>query len=186
LGSLLALASPIRRRADLQLKGVECPQLDNQYSVFQRSWFCIAPIVLYASFGPSYKNAIAQDGLPTTEAAEQTAPTSTPNSSVSTDPSPQTNERAETQEETNKNKKESRGAIVVAPIPISSPAVGSGVVLVGGYIFPFRMADKVSPPSTIGAAGLFTDSGSRGLAVEESFTSSRIRITSRRSTFAAT
>jgi outer membrane protein assembly factor BamA len=34
-----------------------------------------------------------------------------------------------------------------------------------GYIFPFSTKDKVSPPSTIGAAGLVTDNGSRGFAV---------------------
>jgi hypothetical protein len=58
-----------------------------------------------------------------------------------------------------------RGAFVVAPLPISSPAVGSGIVPVLGYIFPFSTNDKVSPPSTIGAAGLITNNGSRGFAV---------------------
>jgi outer membrane protein assembly factor BamA len=57
------------------------------------------------------------------------------------------------------------GAFVVAPLPISSPAVGSGIVPVLGYIFPFSTKDKVSPPSTIGAAGLFTNNGSRGFAI---------------------
>jgi hypothetical protein len=55
--------------------------------------------------------------------------------------------------------------IVVAPLPISSPAIGSGMTPVLGYIFPFNKHDKVSPPSTIGVAGLFTDNGSRGFAV---------------------
>ena len=55
--------------------------------------------------------------------------------------------------------------IVVAPLPISSPALGSGMTPVLGYIFPFSKHDKVSPPSTIGVAGLFTDNGSRGFAV---------------------
>jgi outer membrane protein assembly factor BamA len=54
---------------------------------------------------------------------------------------------------------------VVAPIPISSPAVGSGIVPVLGYIFPFSTKDKVSPPSTIGVAGLITNNGSRGFVV---------------------
>src|SRR6202162_1630162 len=57
------------------------------------------------------------------------------------------------------------GAFVVAPLPISSPAIGSGIVPVLGYIFPFSSKDKVSPPSTIGAAGLITDNGSRGFAI---------------------
>jgi outer membrane protein assembly factor BamA len=34
-----------------------------------------------------------------------------------------------------------------------------------GYIFPFSTKDKVSPPSVVGVAGLFTNDGSRGFAV---------------------
>jgi hypothetical protein len=64
-----------------------------------------------------------------------------------------------------KKKLGGRGAFVVAPLPISSPAIGSGIVPVLGYIFPFSKNDKVSPPSTIGAAGLITDNGSRGFAI---------------------
>jgi hypothetical protein len=58
-----------------------------------------------------------------------------------------------------------RGAIVAAPLPIVSPAVGSGILPFLGYIFPFNKNDKVSPPSTVGAAGLITDNGSRGFGV---------------------
>src|SRR5205807_2883755 len=54
---------------------------------------------------------------------------------------------------------------VVAPIPMSSPAVGSGLIAGFGYIFTLSKNDKVSPPSTIGAAGLITDNGSRAFAV---------------------
>jgi outer membrane protein assembly factor BamA len=57
--------------------------------------------------------------------------------------------------------KEKRGSLVAAPIPISSPAIGSGVVLAGGYIFALRKSDKISQPSTIGGAVLITDNGSR-------------------------
>ena len=57
------------------------------------------------------------------------------------------------------------GSILVAPLPISSPAIGSGVVPILGYIFPISTKDKVSPPSVIGAAGLITDNGSRGFVV---------------------
>lgn len=62
-------------------------------------------------------------------------------------------------------KKEKRGAFVVAPLPLSSPAIGSGIVPVVGYIFQFSSKDKISPPSVIGAAGLVTDNGSRGFAL---------------------
>jgi hypothetical protein len=64
-----------------------------------------------------------------------------------------------------KEEKEKRGSIVAAPLPISSPAIGSGIIPVLGYIFPFSMKDKISPPSVVGAAGLITDNGSRGFAV---------------------
>lgn len=66
-------------------------------------------------------------------------------------------------------KKESRSSVVVAPIPISSPAIGTGLVLASGYIFPFKKSDTVSPPSVIGGAGLYTDNGSRGLALVGDF-----------------
>ena len=64
-----------------------------------------------------------------------------------------------------KAKKKKRGAIVIAPLPISSPAIGTGIVPVLGYIFPFSTKDKISPPSVIGGAGLVTDNGSRGFAL---------------------
>jgi hypothetical protein len=57
------------------------------------------------------------------------------------------------------------GAILVAPLPISSPAIGSGLVPVVAYIFPLSAKDKVSPPSVIGVAGFVTDNSSRGFAV---------------------
>jgi outer membrane protein assembly factor BamA len=62
-------------------------------------------------------------------------------------------------------KKKRRGEFVFAPIPTSSPALGSGVIPVVGYIFPLSRNDKASPPSVIGAAGLITNNGSRGFAV---------------------
>jgi len=87
-------------------------------------------------------------------------------------PPPKTNDESgqskaspeETQPKKNK-KLGGRGAIVVAPLPISSPAVGSGIVPVLGYIFPLSTRDKISPPSTIGVAGLITNNGSRGFAI---------------------
>jgi hypothetical protein len=58
---------------------------------------------------------------------------------------------------------EKRGSIVIAPIPVSSPAVGSGLILVGGYVFKLNRKDSLSPPSTVGAVGAFTNNGTRGL-----------------------
>jgi hypothetical protein len=70
--------------------------------------------------------------------------------------------RAEVQ---GKKKNKRRGSFVAAPLPISSPALGAGIVPVLGYIFPIGAEDHVSPPSVIGAAGLITNNGSRGFAV---------------------
>lgn len=58
------------------------------------------------------------------------------------------------------NKK--RGAIIAVPLPTSSPAIGTGVIPVAGYIFNLRKKDTVSPPSVIGMGGLVTNGGSRG------------------------
>ena len=60
------------------------------------------------------------------------------------------------------NKKPARGSWIIAPIPINSPAFGGGIILGVGYVFKVKMEDKLSPPSTIGAAGAWTSSGSRG------------------------
>ena len=75
----------------------------------------------------------------------------------------------EDQGNTQKSKPERRGAIVVAPIPISSPAIGTGGVVLGGYIFPLRKSDTVSLPSVVGGAVLATDNGSRGIALVGDF-----------------
>lgn len=85
-----------------------------------------------------------------------------------TNPSGQTKAEEQTQspeqEKTKKEKKQHRGSILLAPLPIVSPAIGSGFVPVVGYIFPFSKNDKVSPPSTIGASGLLTNNGTRAWA----------------------
>src|ERR1044072_9202285 len=63
-----------------------------------------------------------------------------------------------------KQKGEKRGSFIIAPIPISSPAFGSGLLLITAYVFKFDKNDDVSPPSWGGVAGAFTNNGSRGLA----------------------
>jgi len=74
---------------------------------------------------------------------------------------------------------EKRGEIVIAPIPISSPAIGSGLLLGFGYVFPLNKNDKVSPPSTIGGMGFRTNNESQGGAVLGTFNlrEDRYRIT---------
>jgi hypothetical protein len=86
--------------------------------------------------------------------------------SSQTDEDQSTNPMTSAQNDTPpKNKPEARGTFVVAPLPIASPALGSGIVPVFAYIFPFNRNDKTSPASTIGAAGLVTDNGSRAFAL---------------------
>lgn len=57
------------------------------------------------------------------------------------------------------------GAFVAVPVPISSPALGTGATVLAGYIFPLIAKDKVSPPSIIGGAGLFTNNGTRAFVI---------------------
>ncbi|HYJ48079.1 MAG TPA: BamA/TamA family outer membrane protein [Pyrinomonadaceae bacterium] len=64
-----------------------------------------------------------------------------------------------------KQKGEKRGSLVIAPIPISSPAFGSGLLLIVGYVFQFDKNDDVSSPSSVGLAGVFTSNGTRALAL---------------------
>src|SRR5262245_12063664 len=60
---------------------------------------------------------------------------------------------------------EKKGEWVFAPIPVRSPAIGAGLEWAVGYVSPLNKEDKVSPPSLAGVGGLFTNNGSRGLAV---------------------
>ena len=54
----------------------------------------------------------------------------------------------------------SKNEIVVAPFPISNPAIGSGLVVVGGYLFPLSKKDEASPDSMIGGGAFYTSNGS--------------------------
>jgi len=76
-------------------------------------------------------------------------------------------EAAEKKDEKGPKKKDKspRGSIVVAPLPLVSPAIGSGIIPIVGYIFPFSKNDKISPPSTVGAAGLITNNGTSGFGL---------------------
>ncbi len=81
-----------------------------------------------------------------------------------TPPAPEVKPQERTEKTATKNektKKEHRGSILIAPLPIVSPAIGTGLIPVVGYIFPFSKKDTVSPPSTIGGGGLITNNGTR-------------------------
>ena len=69
---------------------------------------------------------------------------------------------ASAQQNASLENKQDGGSFIIAPLPISSPALGSGIIPVLAYIFPLDRSDKTSPPSVIGAAGLVTDNGTRG------------------------
>jgi len=78
-----------------------------------------------------------------------------------------------------KKKCQPRGSFVVAPLPISSPALGSGAVPVVAYIFQLPTKDQTALPSVVAAAGLLTDNGSRAFAAggELYFKENRYRAT---------
>ena len=111
-------------------------------------------------------------------AQELPAPTKTPGVEAQAPndaQQPQATPPAESKAEEKARKKEERekkeekilhgGSIVVAPIPIVSPALGSGIVPVAGFIFPLEENKETPEPSVIGAAGLITNNGTRGWAL---------------------
>ena len=81
-------------------------------------------------------------------------------------PSPDPNQKTTP---TTKPQKKKRGEFVIAPIPISSPAIGSGLVLALGYIFQVDKNDSTSPPSVVGILGMRTNNGSRAAVLGGSF-----------------
>lgn len=63
-----------------------------------------------------------------------------------------------------KGKEEKSGEFVAAPIPISSPAIGTGLEWAVGYMFRLNKDDTETSRSVFGVGGLFTNNGSRALA----------------------
>lgn len=60
---------------------------------------------------------------------------------------------------------EKNGEWLLAPIPISSPAIGSGLEFAVARLFPFNKKDQVSPASAVGVGGIFTNNGSTGFVL---------------------
>jgi outer membrane protein assembly factor BamA len=60
---------------------------------------------------------------------------------------------------------EKKGEWLLAPIPVSSPAIGSGLEWAVARVFPLNKKDEVTPASSVGVAGIFTNNGSRGVAI---------------------
>jgi Omp85 superfamily domain len=122
----------------------------------------LGELLILLGTAPASRSAQQVDGSRIRNDPDPQAAQSTDNTTQSGQtPSPS---QSETQP-ANKRKHTKRGSLVIAPIPISSPAVGSGIEPVVGYIFPFSMKDKVSPPSVVGAAGIITNNGSRGFVL---------------------
>src|SRR5215467_16314578 len=95
----------------------------------------------------------------TTVCQDQNSSSQTPGSS------PRGSQPADQHKHSQKKTRQKRGSFVVAPLPISSPAVGSGIVPELAYIFPTNPSDMTSQPSVVGAVGLVTDNGSRAFAL---------------------
>jgi hypothetical protein len=124
---------------------------------------CCALVICVGVF-PLSIPCIAQENQPLEEATVRT--TSQENSAKPAEQDQQPTAPEQSQAKPKKKKKKlGPGAFVVAPLPISSPAIGSGIVPIVGYIFPLSMKDKDAPPSVIGGAGLITNNGSSGFAI---------------------
>ena len=115
--------------------------------------------VLLVSIVNGSSIALSQSPSPTPQEndppTEEPADKSVPSTAVA---KPQDDDNA-------KNKKQKRGSLVIAPIPISSPAFGSGLFLIAGYVFKLNPEDKLSSPSWMGGAVAFTNNGTRALAL---------------------
>ncbi|MGB2668631.1 MAG: BamA/TamA family outer membrane protein [Candidatus Acidiferrum sp.] len=112
----------------------------------------------------------AQDPAPSaqpTETQSQSPKDAAQNPTTSSTTETKDKEKSAKAEEKKKEeeKKAHRGSIVVAPLPIVSPAIGSGIVPVVGYIFPLQVNKEHPEPSVIGAAGLATNNGTRGFGL---------------------
>ena len=107
--------------------------------------------------GLATRSIAARQAEPQAQAISPSRTRTTDAQDASAKPSARDKQPAETKPQT--------GAFVIAPLPISSPAVGSGVVPVFGYILPTSSANKNSPASLVGAVGLVTDNASRAVAL---------------------
>jgi len=125
----------------------------------------VGPVAAYGQDGPvQASNAKPAEGAQegsrlTTEAAEPQSPLTQ---------GAQTAEAKTGQDPANKSdakSSEKKGEWLLAPIPISSPAIGSGLEFAVARLFPFNKKDEVSPASAVGVGGIFTNNGSKGLAL---------------------
>lgn len=127
-----------------------------------RSWRLLLALCLFVP-GPIGLLAQQPAASPGPDAG-QAAPGAAKQQETQPDATPQETKPETTNKKEGAKKKKASGplaGLVVAPVPISNPAIGTGAIFGVGYIFPISKKDKVSPPSVVGAAGLFTNDGSR-------------------------
>ena len=62
-----------------------------------------------------------------------------------------------------------KGELIIAPMPISSEALGTGLAPVVAYVFFPSAKDRVSQPSTLAVAGLYTTTKTYGFGFGGTF-----------------
>ena len=128
--------------------------------VRKRRWnssFCLAAFLCSALVVASSQEQPSQPQPPAQQSQTQSQPQTPPIKQAQV-------ELTLGKKKSKKGERSRSGAFVAAPIPTSSPAIGSGITLMAGYIFPISKNDKVSPPSIIGGVGLITNNGTRAWA----------------------
>jgi Omp85 superfamily domain len=94
-------------------------------------------------------------------AIQNTTPPGQPSASASSKTKP----GQKSKKDKGKKKTKHSGSLVIAPLPIVSPALGAGLIPVLGYITPLPAKNKAATPSVFGVGGLITNNGSRGFAL---------------------
>ena len=107
----------------------------------------------------AFPNGSAQTRSPNASIEQNQDSSKTDKAHKAEDPTPTENELDK--DDPAKPQEKKRGTWIIAPIPISSPAIGSGLVLALGYVFKLDENDDVSSPSTLGVMGAFTNNGTR-------------------------
>jgi hypothetical protein len=76
-------------------------------------------------------------------------------------------------------RKAAENEFVIAPIPLSNPAIGSGLGFAAVYTLAGKTAEKKTPPTTLGAGGFYTSNGSwaGGAGVKLYLKEDRYRVT---------
>jgi hypothetical protein len=115
--------------------------------------------IALALLGCAFPNSWAQTTSPNPSIRQNQDLSKTDKSHKLEEPAPVVNEQDK--DDPAKPQMKKRGTWIIAPIPISSPAIGSGLVLALGYVFKLDESDDVSPPSTLGVTGASTNNGTR-------------------------